>query len=60
MSVLKPLFLEEENLKWIEKIITKRGGIMYKAKEDAPYKIKKSVKDWNDMFKRADKLGKIL
>ena len=53
MSVIMPKFLEKENLKWIEEIENEDGSITYKAKEDAPKEIKKEVKEWNEMFKRA-------
>ncbi len=55
MSVIMPKFLEKENLKWIIECNTPDGGTFYVAKDDAPEKIKKEVKKWNEMFERAKK-----
>lgn len=60
MSVIMPKFLEPENRKWVEEVPDKDGFITYKAKKDAPLEIKKSIKEWNNMFKRAEKEGRCL
>jgi hypothetical protein len=55
MPVIMPRFLEKENLKWITEVHTPDGGTFYVAKDNAPRKIKKEVKEWNEMFERAKK-----
>ena len=57
MSVALPKFLEPENRKWVIEIENEDGTVTYKSKDDAPKEIKKSIKDWEDMFKRAKEAG---
>lgn len=52
MSVVMPNFLKKENLKYVIEKNTP-NGTLYIAKDDAPKKIKKEVKEWNAMFERA-------
>ncbi len=60
MSVIMPDFLKKENLKWVIEVNTPDGGTFYVAKENAPEEIKKEVREWNEMFERAEKAGIIL
>ena len=55
MSVIMPKFLEPKNKKWIIEVKKEDGFIMYKAKADAPERIKKEVNEWNQMFVVAKK-----
>ncbi len=57
MSVVLPKFVEPENKKWVIEIENEDGTVTYKAKDDAPNVIKKSIRDWENMFKRAKEAG---
>ena len=52
-QVIMPNFLKKENLKYVIEYNSPDGGTFYKATEDAPKKIKKEIKEWNEMFERA-------